>query len=90
MLHCTSTTVLTTLKLGLKLEHICNEEEGQVVESIFEMNKFLYVSVYQGRYIGLDYYKIQGPQRNKLIHLSLRSTGLVATEDTTQALTTML
>ena len=87
-----SSSCLTTLKImhqGSAYEHTC-EEDFQVVKSMFEINN----SLTQFSLSGIRAFAcciFQGLQHNKkLTHLNLRGTGLVATGDIAQALTTML
>ena len=85
-----SLTALTIIKYqGPVYEHTC-EEDFQVVKNMFEINSSLTQFRLSGTG-GLACCIFQGLQHNKkLTHLNLRVTRLVATEDTAQALTTML
>ena len=83
-------TALTIIKYqGPVHGHGC-EEDFQVVKNMFEINNSLTQFRLSGTG-GFTHCIFLGLQNNKkLTHLNLRGTGLVATEDIAQALTTML
>ena len=84
-----SLTSLTIMYQGPAYEHTC-EEDFQVVKNVFKFNCYLTQFSLSGTK-GFACCIFQGLQHNKkLTHLNLRETGLVATEDIGQALTTML
>ena len=84
-----SLTTLTITYQGPAYKHAC-EEDFQVVKNMFQINN----SLTQFSLSGIGGFArciFQGLlHNNKLTHLNLRGTRLVATEDTAQALTTML
>ena len=82
-------TALTIMHQGPAYEHTC-EEDFQVVKNVFEINNSLTHFSLSGTG-GFACCIFQGLQHNKkLTHLILRGTGVAATEEVGQALTTML
>ena len=85
----------TTLsKLHLRYANLkCTESTSRALTTMLRLNKtlaFLDLS-YNWTFGSLPYWVFEGLQHNTtLLHLSLKCTGLVVTEDTAQALTKML
>ena len=88
--HNTSLVHLNLSKTGI----IDAEDTAQALATMFKVNKTLTHLDLSGNRKFLDsgaYCIFQGLQHNaSLVHLNLRHTGIVTTEDTAQALTTML
>ena len=88
--HNTTLVHLNLSYIGL----VPTEDTAQALTTMLQINKTIKHLDLSGNWYFSDkgaYFVFQGLQHNTtLVHLNLRYTGLVATEDTAQALTTML